>query len=239
MTPDNLNPPVAKIVPKPLTHAGDTRIDNYYWMRDRGDPDTIAYLEAENAHTRARMQHTEKLQAKLYAEMLGRIQQTDTSAPVRRGEHFYYTRTEEGKQYEIYCLKRGSLDAAEEILLDGNQLAEGQPYFRVGNFAPSPNQRLLAYSVDVTGDEIYTILVKDLDTGQLLPDRIENTYYSLAWANDNATFYYTTLDNAKRPYKVFRHSLGEPGDALVHHETDEPFTVEVAHTSTPPSILIA
>src|SRR5712691_3401795 len=113
MNLDNLNPPVAKTVPKPLTHAGDTRVDNFYWMRDRNDPDTIAYLEAENAYTRAQMQHTEELQAKLYTEMLGRIQQTDTSAPVRRGEYFYYVRTEEGKQYEIYCRKHGSLAAAE------------------------------------------------------------------------------------------------------------------------------
>jgi len=189
MHPNNLKPPVAKVVLTALTHGGDTRVDNYFWMRDRTDPDTIAYLQAENAYTRARMQHTEELQAKLYMEMLGRIKQTDTSAPVRRGAYFYYTRTEEGKHYEIYCRKQGSMDAAEEILLDGNQIAEGHPYFRLGNFVPSPDQRLLAYSIDVVGDEVYTIFVKDLFTGQLLPDRIPNTYYSLEWANDNATLY--------------------------------------------------
>jgi oligopeptidase B len=247
MNPDNLKPPVAppvpKAVPKALTHASDTRVDNYFWMRDRKDPDTIAYLEAENAYTRARMQPTEALQAKLYAEMLGRIKQTDTSAPVRRGEYFYYTRTEEGQQYEIYCRrpifpKPGSMDPAEEVLLDCNQLAQGHPYFRMGNFAPSPDQRFLAYSIDVVGDEVYTIFVKDLSTGQNLSDRIQNTYYSLAWANDNATFYYTTLDDAKRPYKVFRHSLGGSEDALMHHETDERFTVEVEATSSRAYILI-
>src|SRR5213595_1766812 len=113
MHPNNLKPPLAKIVPEALSHNGDTRVDNYFWMRDRNDPDTIVYLERENAYTRARMQHTEDLQAGLYKEMLGRIKQTDTSAPVRRREYFYYTRTEEGKQYEIYCRRHGSMEAAE------------------------------------------------------------------------------------------------------------------------------
>ncbi len=132
-------------------------------------------------------------------EILGRIQETDLSVPVKRDDYFYYTRTEEGKAYSIQCRKHGGLDAPEEILLDANVLAEGQKYFRLGNFAVSPDHRLLAYSTDLEGDEAYTIQVKNLETGELLPDRIANTYYTLEWANDNRTFFYTVLDETKRP----------------------------------------
>ena len=158
--------PVAKIVPHPATVNGDSRADNYFWLRNRDDPDTLKYLEAENRYTKAVMKPAAALQAKLYDEMLGRIQQTDLSVPTQRDDYFYYTRTEEGKQYAIYCRKHGSLQAPEEILLDGNAMAEGHKYFRVGNFAASPNHKLLAYSVDFDGDEMYTIQVKDLATGE-------------------------------------------------------------------------
>jgi oligopeptidase B len=230
--------PIAKIVPKPVTIHGDTRVDNYAWLRDREDPDTIAYLEGENQYTEIMMAHTGTLQAKLYAEMLRRIKQTDLSVPVKRENFYYYSRTEEGKQYSIYCRKKDSLDGPEEILLDGNALAEGKKYFRTGNFSVSPNHRLLAYSVDFNGDEAYTIRVKDLETGQHLADEIPNTYYSLEWAADNATFFYTVLDSAKRPYKVFRHVLGAAGDEMVYHEPDERFTVELGKTSSRAYILI-
>jgi oligopeptidase B len=235
---DAVRPPVAKTVPKPSTTLGETRVDNYFWLRDRSDPDTIKYLEAENEYTTAEMRHTDALQSKLYSEILGRIQQTDLSVPTKRDDYFYYTRTEEGKQYAIYCRKHGSLDAAEEVLLDGNAMAEGKKYFRIGNFVASPNHKLLAYSVDFEGDEAYTIHVKDLTTGKLLADTIPNTYYSLEWGNDNATFFYTVLDAAKRPYKVLRHALGVKKDALVCHETDERFTVELEKTRSRAYILI-
>jgi oligopeptidase B len=230
-------PPVAKLAPKASTTLEDTRIDNYFWLRDRNDPDTIQYLEAENEYTKARMKRTEALQSTLYSEILGRIQQTDLSVPTKRGDYFYYTRTEEGKQYAIYCRKHGST-GAEEILLDGNAMAEGKKYFRVGNFAASPNHKLLAYSVDFEGDEAYTIYVRDLTTGQLLADTIPNTYYSLEWGNNNTTFFYTVLDAAKRPYKVFRHTLGVTKNALVCHEPDERFTVELEKTRSRAYILI-
>jgi oligopeptidase B len=233
-----MTPPVAKVVPTSATLFSDTRQDPYAWLRDRKDPDTVAYLEAENAYTQHIMAPTAALQETLYSEMLGRIQQTDVTVPMLRDGYFYYTRTEEGKQYAIYCRKRGSLDAAEEVLLDGNVLAEGQVYFRVGNFVVSPNGRLLAYSTDVLGDETYTIRVKDLASGALLPDEIPNTYYSLEWAADSGTFFYSVLDEALRPYKVFRHRLGESEDALVHHEEDERFTVEIAKTSSREFLLV-
>jgi oligopeptidase B len=233
-----IQPPVAKTVPHQMTVLGDTRVDNYFWLRDRKDPDTINYLEDENRYTEAIMKSTDGLQTKLYAEMLGRIKQTDLSVPLKRDDYFYYTRTEEGKQYPIYCRKHGSLDAKEEVLLDGNVMAEGKKYFRIGNFVPSPNHRLLAYSVDFEGDEAYTIRVKNLDTGALLPDEIPNTYYSLEWGSDNATFFYTILDPAKRPFKVFRHTLSVKKDPLVYHETDERFTVELSKTLSRAYILI-
>jgi oligopeptidase B len=231
-------PPVAKIVPKPATVLGDTRVDNYFWLRDRNDPDTRKYLDDENRYTQAMMKHTSDLQSRLYAEMLGRIKQTDLSVPTRRDDYFYYTRTEEGKQYSIYCRKHGSLKAKEEILLDGNEMARGHEYFRVGNFVASPDHKLLAYSVDFSGDEAYTIRVINLATGRLLSDEIKNTYYSLEWANDNRTFFYTVLDKAKRPFKVFRHTLGGKRDTLVYHEPDERFTVEVSKTSSRAYVLI-
>jgi oligopeptidase B len=231
-------PPVAKTVPVSTTLFDDTRTDPYAWLRDRSDPDTLKYLEAENAYTQATMKSTVGLQSKLYGEMLGRIKQTDLSVPTKREEYFYYTRTEEGKQYAIYCRKKGSLEGAEEVLLDGNILGEGQKYFRVGNFTASPNHRLLAYSVDFEGDETYTIRVKDLETGGLLPDEIPNTYYSLEWANDNRTFFYTILDSAKRPYQVYRHTLGEAENPLIYHEEDQRYTLEIEKTSSRAYILI-
>jgi len=224
------NPPLAKIVPKQITLHGDTRVDNYFWLRDPADPDVIPYLEGENRYTEEVMAPTKPLQEALYQEILGRIQETDVSVPVKRDDYFYYTRTEEGKAYSIQCSKHGSLDAPEEILLDSNALAEGQKYFRLGNFAVSPDHRLLAYSIDLEGDESYTIRVKDLSTGQLLPDRIDNTYYSLEWANDNRTFFYTVLDAAKRPYRVFRHELGAPSETLVYQEDDGRFNLGLAKT---------
>ncbi len=231
-------PPVARVVPKETTLNGETRVDNYFWLRNRDNPETIAYLEAENAYTQSVMQPTEALQKKLYAEMLGRMKQTDMSVPVKRDDYYYYTRTEEGKEYTIYCRKHGSVNAKEELLLDANVEAAGKKYFRVGEFAVSPNHKLLAYSTDESGDEVYTVHVKNLETGKLLPDSIPNTYYTLEWAADNATFFYTILDEAKRPYQVWRHHLGQAKDTLVYHEKDERFTVELSKTSSRAYILI-
>jgi len=176
------------------------------------------------------MESTNSLRDGLYHEILGRIQETDLSVPVKRDDYFYYTRTEEGKAYAIQCRKHGSLNAPEEILLDANVLAEGQKYFRLGNFAVSPDHGLLAYSTDLEGDETYTIQVKDVTTGQLLPDRIPNTYYTLEWANDNRTFFYTVLDETKRPWRAFRHELGASSDTLVYQEDDGRFTLSLHKT---------
>ena len=226
------HPPVAAVRPHAITQHGETRVDNYFWLREKENPEVRAYLEAENAWTAEQMRDTEPLQEQLYREIVGRIQETDTSAPMRSGGWLYYSRTVEGQQYRIYCRRRDASASEEEILLDANQAAEGFAYFQLGVFAPSPDHNLLAYSIDTEGDEDFTIFFKDLRTGEFLPDRIQNTYYSLEWAADNLTVFYNILDEARRPYKVLRHTLGEEPskDVEVYHETDERFEVDIDRT---------
>ena len=229
---EDIKPPVAEIIPKLDIMQDEQRTDNYFWLRDKSNPKVIEYLEAENRYTEAVMKHTEPFQEQLYQELLGRIKETDLTVPEKLDDYFYYTRTETGKQYRIYCRKQGSLDAAEEILLDGNSLAEGHDYMAIGAYEVSPNHQLLAYAINTTGDEKFTLRVKDLSTGELLPDEVPNIYYGVEWANDNQTLFYTTLDDTKRPYKLHRHKLGSDSqeDALVYHETDESFYLHLGKT---------
>lgn len=227
-------PPIAPARPKEIRTHDDLRVDDYYWLRERDNPEVIAYLKAENAYTKAMTAHNEASREQLFAEMKSRIQETDESVPVQIDDYFYYRRTEKDQQYAIYCRKRGSLDAPEERLLDLNAEAEGKQYMRLGNFAVSPDHRLLAYALDDNGSETYTLLVKDLHTRTLRPDTIPNTYYGLTWANDNNTLFYTTLDAAKRPEKLLRHRLGtDPAaDAVVFHEPDEFYFLGVRKSRT-------
>ena len=224
--------PQAHKIPVGRELHGTAWSDEYAWLREKTSAQVLAHLAAENAHTEAAMSATLDLQKKLYAEILSRIQQTDLSVPIKEGPYFYYSRTEEGKQYPIYCRKLAHLDAPEQINLDSNELASDQNYFRVGVLESSPDHRLLAYSTDLEGDEDYTIRVKDLSTGRLLADRIERTYDSLAWAADNRTFFYSVLDAARRPHRVFRHNLGEDAsaDQLVYEERDERYRVDIYKT---------
>lgn len=233
-------PPVAKTVPYETTRHGETRTDPYFWLRDRSDPDVVAYLEAENAHTEAVLADAQALRRELYEEMKGRIKETDETVPVRRGPYLYSQRTEEGRQYPVYLRRRDTSDAPEEMLLDQNALAEGHPYCRLGAFEVGPDQRLLAYSVDNTGAEKFTLFVKDLETGELLPDRVPDTYYGVAWAEDGRTVYYTVLDEAMRPFKLYRHVLGQDPaeDALVYHEPDEAYFVSVSKTRSRAYLLL-
>ena len=159
----NVVPPVAEKQPQILELHGDRRVDNYFWMRDQENPQVISYLEAENAYTDAMMQHTQGLQTQLYEEILARIKERDLSVPYRKDDYYYYSRTEEGKAYPIYCRKRGSLDAGEEVLLDQNQLANGHEFCDLGVLAVSPNHQILAYSTDTTGAERYTLFFLDLN----------------------------------------------------------------------------
>lgn len=233
-------PPIAAT--RPHVHAlhGDRRVDPYFWLRDRQDPAVVTYLEAENAYTGAMMQQTAALQTALYDEMLARIQETDLSVPYRKGDYYYYLRTEEGKAYPIHCRKRGSLEAAEEILLDQNQLAAGQAYFDLGVFKVSPNHQILAYSTDTTGAERYTLFFLDLTTQQLYAETIPDTGYALAWGNDSQTVFYTQVDEAHRPFQLRRHRLGNSvtEDVLLYEEPDEAYYLSVYTTRSQAYILL-
>ncbi|MBD3223941.1 MAG: prolyl oligopeptidase family serine peptidase [Caldithrix sp.] len=239
-TRERQTPPDAEKQPKTDTLFGDVRVDNYYWLRNRDSAKVLDYLKAENEYAASVMEPTKDLQNKLYDEMLGRIKETDLSVPVKKDNYFYYTRTEEGKQYPIHCRKKGSLEADEEVILDENLLAKGHDYFNTGIFEVSPNHQLLAYSTDTTGGETYTIYVKDLTSGKMLNDRIPNTYYSVEWGNDDKTLFYNTLDDAKRPYSVYRHKLGQPvdKDELLYQEEDEKFFLDISKTRSNRYILL-
>ena len=208
---------------------GDRRADDYFWLRGKDDPEVMAYLRAENAHTEAVMKPSAALVDTLYAEMLARIKEDDQTVPYRRGDYFYYSRTEQGKQYAILCRKLGSVDAPEEVTLDLNALAAGHPFFALGMAVVSDDGHLLAYTTDLTGFRQYTLSVKDLRTGALLPDHIEKVV-SIAWAADDRTLFYVTEDAAKRPYRLYRHVLGAAADDLVYEETDALFNLGVERT---------
>lgn len=238
--PLSLTPPRARTVATVSTIHGEERVDAYAWLRQRSDPEVKAYLEAENLYATAMLRHTEDLQKRLYEEMLGRIRQTDTSVPVKLGDYYYYVRTEQGKQYAIHCRKHGSLTAPETIMLDENSLAVGQQYFDLGVSKVSPDHRYLAYAVDTTGDELYTLMIKDLHTGMLLTERIAGLWPEVEWANDSQSIFYTVLDAAKRPDKLFRHQLGSDPqhDALVYHEADAAFRLRLSKTNSKAFLLL-
>jgi oligopeptidase B len=224
-------PPRALVRPRVERVHGELRIDEYYWLRDRNDPAVVAYLEAENQYTANVMKGTELLQERLYQEMRGRIKETDLSVPERWDGFFYYMRTEAGRQYPIYCRTRGE-HGPEEILLDQNPLAAGHPYFRIGVNEVSPDHRYLAYSVDTSGAEEFTLYIKDLTTGELLGEVISRTSQAVAWANDSRTLFYTVLDGARRPCRLYRHELGNDptADPLVYYEQDESFFMDISRT---------
>ncbi|BCJ59113.1 S9 family peptidase [Micromonospora endophytica] len=245
--------PVARRVPTERIHHGDTVVDEYAWLATKDDPETISYLAAENAWTEARTAHLAGLRTELFEEIRRRTQETDLSVPTRKGGHWYYTRTVAGQQYGVHCrraVRAGevappvSADGAplegEEILLDGNQLAEGHDFFSLGAFDVSPDGRFLAYSTDFSGDERFTLRIKDLDTGELLPDEIPGTFYGTAWSADASVLFYVTVDEAWRPNRVWRHVMGTPAadDVVVHAEEDERFWVGVELTRSERFILI-
>ena len=227
------SPPVASRVPKVIVQHGERRVDDYFWLREKKDPEVIKYLEAENAYTATVMKPAEGLKEKLYAEILGRIKEDDQEVPWRKGPWVYYSKTEKGKQYPIHCRK--PVDplngAGEKIILDVNQLAQGKPYMDVGDQEVSDDGHLLAYTTDQTGFREYTLRVKDLRTGQVLPDTIEHVV-SMDWAADNQTLFYVKEDEAKRPYRLYRHVLGAPAsaDELVYEETDRIYDLYVGRT---------
>jgi oligopeptidase B len=229
------SPPVAEKRPVELEMHGDVRVDDYYWLNQREDPEVLAYLEAENAWTESQMAHTEDLQERLFEEIKGRIKQDDESVPYFRDGYWYYTRYEEGKDYPLYCRKRESLDAPEEIMLDGNEMAEGHGFFSIGGWAVSEGNDILAFAIDTVGRRIYSLRFKNLETGELYPDVLDAGNGNLAWANDNKTLFYTKRDlQTLRSHLIYRHELGtDPAsDALVFDETDEEFSSYVFRTKS-------
>lgn len=221
-----------------ITQHGLTRNDEYYWMREREDPEVIKYLQAENEYLDSVLSHIKPLQETLFQEMKNRIKEVDSSVPEKNKDYFYYTRTEANKQYPIYCRKKESLDAPEEILLDQNELAQGHEFCSISAFSISPDQNKLAYSLDIEGNEVYTIYIKDLNTGSLYPETIDNVngsvYYSIGveWAKDSQTIFYITLDEIHRAAKLYRHKIGtDPKeDILIFHETDDTYSLSLFKT---------
>ncbi|WP_258062466.1 S9 family peptidase [Arthrobacter sp. B0490] len=233
-------PPPAKKVPSERTHHGDTFVDSYEWMREKEDPELIGYLERENEYTEAVTRHQEPLREAIFTEIKDRTQETDLSVPARKKGWWYYSRTEEGKQYGIQCrvaaedtgdlgrdwtppeVVPGQPVPGEQVMLDGNELAEGKPFFSLGGLSVTEDGTLLAYCEDNAGDERFTLRIKDLATGELLPDEIPDVFYGLSFSPNGSRVYYTVVDDSWRPYQVRSHTLGTPvaDDVLVYQEDD-------------------
>lgn len=235
-----MKPPICKKVEKRLSIHGHTRVDPYYWLNDREDEHVIQYLNDENEYTNYKLKNVEELKDTLFEEMKGRIKQNDESVPYFKNGYFYQTRYEEGKEYPIYVRRKGSMDAEEEILLDGNKLSEQHSYYHIGDYEISPDNKLLAYTEDTVSRRIYTVKFINLETGEYLNDVIPNVSPNVEWANDNKVLFYTTKDEALRPYKVFRHELGTgvDKDVMIFHEKDETFRVGVGKSKTNKYIFI-
>lgn len=239
--PTDIQPPDLEQRPVELTKHGDTRIDPYYWVRERENPDMLDYLEAENEYLRAMMEHTEPLQETLFEEMKGRIKQDDASVPVELDGYFYYVRYEEGKEYAIHARRKGSMDAPEEVLIDANEFA-GDGYFSLSSVEVSHDGTLLAFAIDTVGRRFYTIHFKDLRTGDILADEIHASTPNIVWAADNKTLFYTKQDPVTLRFeKVYRHTLGQDPskDPLVYEEKDDTFSTWVYSSKSRRYILIA
>ncbi len=233
--------PIAKKIPRELTIHNDTRIDPYYWLREREDQEVIAYLEAENTYTKEKLKHTEALQEELFEEMKGRIKEKDQSVPYLDNGYYYITRYEEGHEYPIYIRKKESLDAPEELLLNVNELAEDHAYYNISSRSVSPDNKLLAYGEDTVSRRLYTIRFKNLETGEILEDAIPNTSGKAVWADDNETVFYVKKDtDTLRDYKVFRHKLGAPlsEDVEVWHEADDSYLTYIYKTKSRKYVVI-
>ncbi len=235
-------PPIAKVIAKELEIHGHKRTDNYYWLNDKENPAVIDYLKAENAYLDTILGHTKETQDKLFAEMKGRIKEQDESVPYKLDDYFYYVRYEVGKEYAIYCRKKGTLEAKEEVMIDGNELASGHSYFSLGGIQVSFNQDIIAYSVDTVSRRIYTLYFKNLTTGEILKDVIPNITGNVAWANDNKTIFYARQDlQTLRSDKIYKHILGTAPekDELIFEEKDETFNTGVYRTKSKKYMVIA
>lgn len=238
--------PIAKKYPRELMTHGDLRIDNYYWLNERENPDVIDYLEQENLYQETMMKDTEPLQKLLYDEIVARIKQDDVSYPIKRNGYYYYSRYEEGKEYPVYCRRKDNMDMPEQILLDGNEMAKGHAFFDIGAYSISPDNRLMAYSVDTVSRRQYDIYVKfigesDEQTADLtFPEVVRNTTGNMVWANDNATLFYSTKDESLRSCRIMRHKLNDnpDNDELVYFEDDTTFSCFVGKSKSRRYIMI-
>jgi oligopeptidase B len=232
--------PIAKKINKELDIHNDTRIDPYYWMNDRNDPEVIDYLNAENAFTKGVMEHTSKFQEDLFHEMKNRIKEDDQSVPYKSNGYFYYSRFEKGKEYSINCRKNGSLESKEEIIVDQNVRAKGHDYYALGGLSISDDNKLVAIGEDTVSRRIYHIQFMNLETGEMLSDLLENTTGGITWAADNKTVFYSQKDETLRSDKIYRHILGTPqsDDVLVFHEDDATFNTFVYRSKSREYILI-
>ncbi|MFT4973593.1 MAG: oligopeptidase B, partial [Saprospiraceae bacterium] len=249
---EDLKPPMAKKVEKKLVEHDNTRVDNYFWMRlsdeqknaeakDAQTTDVINYLNEENEYRDKMMEHLKPVTEELYEEIIGRIAQTDVSVPYKDNDYFYYSRYEEGQEYPIHCRKKESLEAAEEIVLNVNDLAKPYDYYAISGRKVSPDNQIIAYGEDTLSRRIYNIKFKDLTTGKMLTDFIPNTSGGAVWANDNKTLFYTVKDESLRSYKVFKHVLGTDAskDTEVFHEADATFSCYAYKTKSKKYIVIA
>lgn len=234
------NPPIAKKVPKELVKHDDVRVDNYYWMNQREDSTVISHLEAENAYYAEMTAHTKNFQKNLFEEMKARIKEDDSSVPYKQNGYWYITKYQTGKEYPIYSRKKESLDAEEEILFDCNELAEGHEFFNMSSFSISPDNKLAAFSVDTVSRRKYTLQIKNLETREVLPDKVDNTAGNSVWADDNRTLFYSKQDDVTlRSDRVFKHFLGsQADDILVFNETDETFGASVYKSKSKKYIII-
>jgi len=241
MATETPEPPVAEKIPRELTIHGDTRVDDYYWLNERENPKVIDYLTAENEYKDAVMKHTESFQKKLYDEIVGRIKKTDMSVPSKESGYYYYSRYEEGGEYPIYCRRKGTMEAEEEILLNVNEMAKGHAYYSVAGYSVSSNNNLIAFGVDTVSRRKYTIHFKNLKTGEILPDKIPITSGRAAWANDNKTVFYILKDEETlRSYKILKHVLGtDPSsDKEIFEEKDVTFSAYVYKSKSKKYLII-
>jgi len=237
----DLNPPTAKKIPHQLEKHGDLRTDDYFWMKDREHPEVIDYLNKENAYCDSKMAHTKDFQKDLFEEMKSRIKEDDSSVPYKYNGYWYITKFKKGKDYPIYTRKKDSLDNPEELLFDCNEMAKGEPYFKIAGISVSPDNTLISYGVDTTGRRNYTIYVKNIETHKIAEDRVLNTTGSSSWANDNKTLFYTKKDEVTlRAFQIYKHRLGDNlEDELVFQESDDTFGATVYKSKSRKYIIIA
>lgn len=235
-----MNQPLVKRIPHEMTIHGHTRVDDYYWLNRRDNQDVIDYLKAENAYADAMMQHIGPLRKSLYDEIVGRIKQEDMSVPVMKNGYYYYVRYEEGKEYPLYCRRKDNMDNEEEVLIDGNAMSEGHAFFDIGSYVISPDNKLIAYSIDTVSRRQYHIFIKEIATGKIFEEDIADTSGNMVWANDNRTLFYSVKDESLRSCRVMRHLLDTDTshDVEVYYEDDATYYTFVSKTKSGKYIII-